>query len=607
MTFQGANIIDLSQGLVEFTVTAIGQKRVEILIESGDKESTLPMEEIRPNLYRARYKKLPEKTLRYKFLLDGRSCCPDPYSNFQPQGVHGYSEVIDHGQYHWQDQDWPGIDLETAIIYELHIGTFTPAGTFRAAATRLHYLKELGVTAIELMPVVQTPGRRNWGYDGANLFSVNHNYGSPHELKYLVDQCHQKGLAVILDVVYNHFGPEGNYLGSFGPYFTDKYSTPWGAAVNFDDQGCEAMRQMVLGNVTYWLELYHLDGLRLDAVHAITDQSPKHILEEITETVDRLSERLGRKLAVIAESDENQVRLIDPRCDGGYGMHAQWMDDFHHCLHTVLTGENQGYYIDYGRIDSLEKVYSNYLYTGAYSRFWKKNRGSDASKNPGRQFIVSIQTHDQVGNRAAGERLSRLVDFPYLKAAAGMLFMAPYVPMLFMGEEYAEERPFLFFTDYGDSELKQAVYKGRREEFKDFGWEEVPNPEDERTFYRSRLTTPDQWADHQIKLFGFYRELIALRKNHPALRIPDKKGLDIEVCREQKVVKICRQDRRTQQDSDQSLTAHINLGPAPFTLEAPFPFQRVLLNSEWNKFGGREKEGDSGQVLTPGQFILVRD
>lgn len=600
MILQGANIIDRSRGLVEFTVTAHNREQVAVKLKSGDKTLTLPMQEVQPNLYKARYKGSGENLL-YKFCLDREGCYPDPYSNFQPQGVHGYSAVIDHEQYRWHDQGWPGLDLETAVIYELHVGTFTPQGTFKAAATRLDYLKDLGVTAIELMPVVQTPGRWNWGYDGANLFSVNHIYGTPDELKYLVDCCHRQGLAVILDVVYNHLGPEGNYLSRYGPYFTGKYNTPWGAAVNFDDRDSKIMRQMVLSSVTYWLELYHLDGLRLDAVHAITDHSPKHILQEIAETVDRLSERLNRKLAVIAESDENQAGLITPPDRGGYGLHAQWMDDFHHCIHTVLTGERNGYYMDYGDINHLKKVYRNYLYTGAYSRFWKKNRGSDASGNPGRQFVVSIQTHDQVGNRAAGERLSRLVDFPYLKVAAGMLFLAPYIPMLFMGEEYGEERPFLFFTDYGNPELKQAVYKGRREEFKDFGWGEVPDPEDDRTFYRSKLTPPCQWSNRQKKLFNFYRELIALKKTCPALRIPDKDSLNIKVYPEQKVVEI---SRRT---SSQNLTGRFNLSSVPFTLSRPCPPEKVALDSEWERFGGGGTAAGSSNILAPGQFILTQD
>ncbi|HHX87616.1 MAG TPA: malto-oligosyltrehalose trehalohydrolase [Firmicutes bacterium] len=602
MELQGAKIIDRSRGLVEFTVTAYNRKQITVNLKSGNNMLYIPMHREKPHLFKAQFTGAGLNLL-YKFCLDQEGCFPDPYSNFQPQGVHGYSAVIDHEAYNWQDQGWPGLDLETAIIYELHVGTFTPQGTFMAAASRLGYLKGLGITAVELMPVVQTPGRWNWGYDGANLFSVNHIYGTPDDLKYLVDCCHRYGLAVILDVVYNHLGPEGNYLSQYGPYFTEKYNTPWGAAVNFDDRGSEIMRQMVLSNVTYWLELYHLDGLRLDAVHAITDHSPRHILQEIAGTVDRLSERLNRKLAVIAESDENQVKLINPPHKGGYGLHAQWMDDFHHCIHTVLTGEGNGYYIDYGDINHLKKVYRNYLYTGAYSRFWKKHRGSDASSNPGRQFVVSIQTHDQVGNRAAGERLSRLVDFPYLKAAAGMLLLAPYVPMLFMGEEYGEQRPFLFFTDFGSPELKQAVYKGRREEFKDFGWDEIPNPEEDSTFYRSRLTSPARWSDRQKKLLAFYRELIALRKNRPALKFPDKKGLHLEVYAQPKVVKISRRS------GEETLSGWINFGPSPFTLSRPAPPERdrIILDSEWERFGGKGTAVDNEGILAPGQFILIEN
>ena len=370
--------------------------------------------------------------------------------------------------------------MEKFIIYELHPGTFSPEGTFKGTVEKLDYLLELGINAIELMPVTQTPGRWNWGYDGANLFSVNKNYGTPDDLKHLVDTCHQKEISVILDVVYNHLGPEGNYLPVYGPYFTEKHKTGWGAAVNYDDAFSEYTRAMVLENIRYWLEEYHIDCLRLDAIHAIMDESDIHILQQMSSTAKAVGKKIGRKIFLIAETDENNVKIINPPEKGGYGIDAQWMDDFHHIIHSVLTGEKGGYYQDYGRLEGLEKAFKNYLYTGEFSQFWQKNRGTDASQNPGYQFVVSLQNHDQVGNRARGGRISVLVDFHFLKAAAGLIFLSPYIPLLFMGEEYAEKNPFLFFTDYEDSELQSAVSEGRREEFKDFNWDDIPNCRDEK-------------------------------------------------------------------------------------------------------------------------------
>ena len=403
----------------------------------------LPGEQVRRSLWKKKQKHLQlpwwgwERTY-YKYAL-GEKGFPDHH--YLPEGVHGYAQVVDHDAFAWSDQGWPGLNLEEAIIYELHLGTFTEEGTFRAAAEKLDYLLELGVNTVEIMPVTQTPGRWNWGYDGVGLYSVNHNYGTPEDFKALVDRCHRKGLAVILDVVYNHIGPEGNYLPLFGPYFTDRYETPWGAAVNYDDGGCEIARHgpgqrpllagaLPPGRAAAWTP------------HAIKDRSRRHILQEIAAAVRRVEKELQRKIAVMAETDENDVRVINPPEAGGYGMDAQWMDDFHHTVHTTLTGEKKGYYGDYPGIDGLEKVFKNYLYTGEYSKFWKKKRGTDGSKNPGKQFIVAIQTHDQVGNRGGGERLSHLVRRPHLKAAAGLLLVSPHHALL--GGKIWKRGPFSF-------------------------------------------------------------------------------------------------------------------------------------------------------------------
>jgi len=596
MKIMGANILDRKKWRVEFRVYAFEKKGVGLLLKQGGETKFIPMEEEEPNLYRVEVEGLGAE-LAYKFRLEGEGDFPDPFSHYQPEGVHGFSRVIDHEKYSWQDSGWRGIEPAELLFYELHVGTFTPEGTFKGVAGRLDYLLELGINAIELMPVAQTSGRWNWGYDGTSLFSVRHNYGTPDDLKELVDKCHGKGIAVFLDVVYNHLGPEGNYLSTYGPYFTSKYDTPWGPAVNYDDEHCEAARRLVLQNVRYWLENYHFDGLRLDAVHAIHDQSPRHILQEIAETAKATASRTNRRIIVIAETDENNNKIINPPEEGGAGLDAQWMDDFHHCIHTALTGEKQGYYVDYGRLEDLEKVYGNFLYTGQFSTFWQKNRGSDASENPGRQFVVSLQNHDQIGNRAWGERLGALVDFPFLKAAAGMLFMTPYLPLLFMGEEYAEKEPFLFFVDYEDPGLREAVSRGRRDEFRSFGWEDFPDPVDEETFYRSKLTARENWEEKNKQIFAFYKDMIRLRKNHPALRNPEKKTTTVKVNQESRLVEIERRGERL------LLRGLFNLGNEEISMEK-YPGKQIL-NSEWKLYGG-DLEGDS-PVLSRGNMIIVEE
>jgi maltooligosyltrehalose trehalohydrolase len=613
----GPTILDRGRSRIRFRVFARGRSGVTLLLKTKETLIEIPMIWESTDLYSATVEGLGLEA-RYKFRLDREGEFPDPYSHYQPEGVHGYSQVVDHAAYRWQDEGWPGINWEAAVIYELHTGAFSEAGTFQSAAEGLDRLVELGVNTVELMPVTQTPGRWNWGYDGAGLFSVNHNYGTPDDLKYFVDSCHRKGLAVLLDVVYNHFGPEGNYLSFFGPYFTEKHETPWGAAINFDDAGSAVVRRMVLDSARHWLETYHFDGLRLDAVHAIKDESPRHILQEIGDAAGEVARACGREAVVIAETDENDVRLINPPAKGGYGLDAQWMDDFHHTVHTVLTGEDKGYYQDYGDIRGLAKVLRNYLYTGEYSRFWKKKRGTDASQNPGRQFVVAVQTHDQVGNRARGERLAQLVDFPYAKAAAGLLLTAPYIPMLFMGEEYAEENPFLFFTDYIDPELKKAVSEGRKKEFAEFGWDDIPDPEDDQTFYRSKLTPREQWLPGQEQMFRFYRDLIRLRATHPALRRPEKKGTAVKVDPGRKLVEVKRVG------GGGGVTALFNLGWEAVSLKGRKG--RCIFDSEAPEYGGgdaggggrdskggkdddRVRDGGGGAqippALKPGHFILL--
>lgn len=466
-----------------------------------------------------------EAGLRYFYVLDGERRRPDPASRALPEGVHGPSEVVDTGAFAWTDTGWRGMPLRDMVIYEIHVGTFTPEGTFDAVIPRLGRLKELGVTAIELMPVASFPGSRNWGYDGVGLFAPQRTYGGPLGLQRLVDACHAHGLAVVLDVVYNHLGPEGNYLAEFGPYFTRRYKTPWGQAINYDGENARGVRDFILANALYWLREYHIDGLRLDAIHGIFDASSVHILQELNDAVQRLARRLGRIVPVVAESDLNDRRVIDPVRKGGYGLAGQWNDDFHHCVHTLLTGERNGYYADFGSLKQLAKAYTDgFVYDGQYSSFRGRAHGTPTRDVPPDRFVVCAQNHDQVGNRARGERLVSLMDFDGLKLAATAVLLSPYVPLLFMGEEYGERAPFLFFTDFGDPTLREAVSRGRREEFAAFGWTgEVPDPQDPASFTRSKLNWnlhteyPHRW------LLEYYRTLLTLRRQYPVLGVARKR------------------------------------------------------------------------------------
>lgn len=457
---------------------------------------------------------------RYRYILDGEHERPDPASRCQPDGVHGPSQLVDPDAFPWTDHDWRGLQLEELIIYELHMGTFTPEGTFQAVIPYLEYLQnELGITAIELMPVAQFPGTRNWGYDGVYPFAPQFSYGGPDGLKALVDACHTQGLAVVLDVVYNHLGPEGNYLGDFGTYFTDRYRTPWGQAINFDGPDSDEVRHFFISNALYWVTEYHVDALRLDAIHGIYDFSARHILEELAKVVHSEARRLNRTVLVFAESDLNDVRVITPSAEGGYSLDAQWNDDFHHTLHTLLTGEKAGYYQDFGRLEHMAAALrEGFVYSGQYSAYRRRRHGSPSRHRPGSQFVVFSQNHDQVGNRAKGDRLSTLIPYEALKVAAATVLLAPSVPLLFMGEEYGETAPFLYFTDHGDPALVEAVRKGRRAEFASFGWQgKVPDPQDPRTFERSCLNLDGRLAPAQQSLLDWYRRLIVFRKQWPAL------------------------------------------------------------------------------------------
>ncbi len=464
----------------------------------------------------------------YRFALDGGDPLPDPRSPWQPEGPQGASRVVDHDSFLWQDEHWKGLQLPGAVIYELHVGTFTPDGTFDAAIDRLPHLLELGVTAIELLPVAEFSGRHGWGYDGVDLFAPHHAYGGPDGLKRFVDACHAQGLGVIMDVVYNHLGPSGNYLGQFGPYFTDRYATPWGEAVNFDGAGSSAVRAFFIENALMWLDDYHCDGLRLDAVHAILDSSALHILEEIAIAVEKLSNHLGRQLFLVAESDLNDPRIVQRREAGGYGMDAQWSDDFHHALHALVTGETNGYYSDFGDVEHLAVALEQaFVYGGQYSAFRDRVHGRPPVGIPGKRFLAYIQNHDQIGNRARGDRLSALVPPELLKVASALVFTSPFVPMLFQGEEWGATTPFLYFTDHPDPELGRAVSEGRKTEFESFGWDpaSIPDPQDPNTYERSKLDWQEAEVSPHAELLEWHRELIRLRKRFPELSDCDLDGV----------------------------------------------------------------------------------
>jgi maltooligosyltrehalose trehalohydrolase len=501
----------LGDGRGRFLVWAPRAERLEVRLLSP-RERLIPLEKAGRGYFGAEVTGLEPGSL-YFYRLDGHLERPDPASRSQPRGVHGPSQVVDP-RFSWNDAGWAGLPLRDYVIYELHVGAYTPEGTFGAIIPHLDALQELGVTALELMPVAQFPGGRNWGYDGTYPFAVQNSYGGPDGLKELVNSCHLRGLAVILDVVYNHLGPEGNYLGDFGPYFTQRYCTPWGPAVNFDGAGSDEVRRYFIDNARQWFRDYHIDALRLDALHAIVDLSPRPFLAELADAAHLEGERLNRRVYLMAESDLNDVRLLRPRELGGCDLDAHWNDDFHHALHTLLTGERSGYYEDFGRLAQLAKAWrQGFIYTGEYSSYRQRRHGSSSRDIAPQRFVVFAQNHDQVGNRLGGERLSRLVSLEALKLAAGMTLLAPGLPLLFMGEEYGDPAPFLYFVSHGDPDLIEAVRRGRQEEFAGFGWQETPpDPQAEKTFLHSKIRHHLRHQGTHQTLWEFHRNLLQLRR-----------------------------------------------------------------------------------------------
>lgn len=513
-------------GVCRFTVWAPLATRMEVHIVSPA-ERLIPLERQERGYHQVAVDGIKPGSL-YFYRIDAAKERPDPASASQPQGVHGPSEILDP-QYDWSEGGWSGLPLQSYVIYEMHTGTFTTEGTFEAVIPYLDGLKDLGITAIELMPVAQFPGSRNWGYDGVYPFSVQSSYGGPRALKQLVNSCHQRGLAVVLDVVYNHLGPEGNYFWDFGPYFTDRYKTPWGAAVNFDGEESDEVRRFFIENALYWIGDFHIDALRLDATHAMFDFSARPFLGELADAAQRHTRRLNRRAFLIAESNQNDVRIIRPRENAGYGLDAQWNDDFHHAIHAFLTGERDGYYEDYGEFAQLVKAFrEGFVYSGEYSPFRKRRHGSSSSDVPGSKLIVFVQNHDQVGNRMLGERLSEKISFDEMKLAAGAVLLSPFIPLLFMGEEYGETAPFQYFVSHSDPGLIRAVHNGRREEFSSFAWHgEMPNPQSESTFLQCKL-------NHKLKdeiphnvLYRFYRELIRFRGSLSDKGLLSKATMDV--------------------------------------------------------------------------------
>ncbi len=550
----------------------------------------------------------------YFYRLDGGVDRPDPASRRQPRGVHGPSMVVDLDAFSRRDGGWRGIPLSSYILYELHVGTYTAEGTFDAVIPRLDDLVELGITAIELMPVAQFPGERNWGYDGVYPFAVQESYGGPEGLARLVDACHLRELAVVLDVVYNHLGPEGNYLREFGPYFSDRYRTPWGSALNFDGPRSDEVRRYFLENALHWIRDFRIDALRLDAIHGIVDFSASPFLAELAEAVRRFRSEEGRLAWLIPESDLNDARVVDAPERGGFGLDAQWSDDFHHALHTLLTGERDGYYADFGGIEQLARAFTDgFVYSGQYSAYRMRRHGNRSSHLPAGKFVVFAQNHDQVGNRMRGERLSRLVSFESLKLAAGAVLLSPFLPLLFMGEEYGEEAPFLYFVHHGDEGLIEAVRKGRKEEFAAFGWEgEIPDPQDEETFRRSRPDRSLRSKGTHAVLLALHGELIRIRKTHPALSVPEDPGVgktEAVPFEREKALLVLRENGGAR------AAAVFHFGDSPAELRLPLPGKRwrKALDSSGARWGGSgeaapgtiDPAGGCALTVNPRSFILL--
>jgi maltooligosyltrehalose trehalohydrolase len=540
----------------------------------------------------------------YRYSVDGGPWRPDPVSRHRPAGVHGPSRLVNPESFAWSDQTWKGCAPAELVIYELHVGTFSPSGTFDGVIERLPVLRDLGITALEIMPVAEFPGGRNWGYDGVSLYAPQSTYGGPDGFARLVDACHREGLALILDVVYNHLGPEGNYLPEFGPYFSNRHKTLWGEGWNLDGPDSDEVRRYLVDNALYWVTELHVDGLRLDAADKIVDLSAVHILEEISCAIRQQAEALGRQIVLIAESDANDPRFIRPPSLGGFGLDAQWTDDFHHAVHVALTGEQQGYFADFGGVQPVAKALSDrFVNDGRYSPYRRRRYGRPAADLPSDRFVVCIQNHDQVGNRAGGERLSVLVPPPALRLGAAVLLLSPYIPLLFMGEEYGETNPFLYFVSHGDPDLVQAVRDGRRKEFAAFGRRgQVPDPASEATFERSRLDWSRAGQGSHAGLRALYTDLLHRRRIERALR-PGSAGVSVECDEAGRWVSL------RMADAGDRLTAEFNFATEERIIPLENPGSHaLLLSTEDSRYGGsgRTRLIPGGLHLAPWSAALLR-
>lgn len=578
-------IYNASDSSCLFSVWAPDAETLSIEISKPEKRS-IPMKKGKGGYWKAEVDSLPEGTL-YKYKLNNELLLPDPASRHQPEGPHGPSALVSQ-RYDWKAENWRGAEPDSLIIYELHVGTFSKEGTFEGVEKQLDYLLDLGINAIEIMPIAQFPGNRNWGYDGVDPFAVQNSYGGPEAFRRLVDACHQREIAVILDVVYNHMGPEGNYLSQWGPYFTDKYNTPWGQALNFDDAWCDGVRNYFIKNAIMWLRDYKVDGLRLDAVHAIKDLSARHFLQDLSRAVYKLGREEGHRHFLIAEVDLNDNRYISPEAHGGYALDSQWIDEFHHAWHAWLTGEKKGYYEDFGDFEHLEKAYKDtYIYNGIFSPHRKKIFGSKADKHPYHQFVVFIQNHDQVGNRMLGERLTELVGYDALKLCATAYLLSPYQPMLFMGEEWAEKAPFNYFVSHTDKDLVEAVRQGRKKEFAAFhGQGEPPDPQAEETFEASKLNWNFREDARQKAMWELYKTLIHIRKSHPAFHSSTRNSLEVLSWPAEKALGLHKISK------EGALLCLLNAGNEDASIEIPELKEgyRLLLNTDNTKWMGTGKE-----------------
>ncbi len=588
----------LPGNVCQFLVWAPRAKGVEVRL-SAPRERTIAMEPLARSYFRAVVEDVAPDSL-YRYRLDGTKERPDPASRLQPQGVHGPSAVVDT-RFPWKDAEWRGLPLEKYVLYEVHVGTFTPEGTLDAAIARIGDLKGLGITAIELMPVAQFPGNRNWGYDGVYPCAVQDAYGGPAAMKRFVAACHREEMAVALDVVYNHLGPEGNYFGDYGPYFTDTYKTPWGEAINFDGPQSDEVRRYFIENALRWITEFHVDALRLDAIHAIMDPSAKPFLEELAAAVQARARRLGRPAHLFAESNRNDSRIVRDAETGGTGLDGLWNDDFHHALHALLTGERSGYYGDFGDIKDLADAWRRgFVYAGRYSRFAQRRVGNSSEDVPAKRFVVFAQNHDQVGNRKAGDRLSQTLSLGQLKLAPATVLLSPYLPLLFMGEEYGETAPFQYFVSHGNAALIDAVRNGRREEFARFEWEgDLPDPQDEQTFLRSKLQWESRGEGRHGVLLSWYRELLRCRREVPALARLDKNAMEVAEI-DDYVLFV----RRWHGDSCAILVFHFAESEEVVDLPLPAGRWQKALDSEDQRWGGSGRTA-ADEIISQGKATLT--